>query len=100
MCLYLDCFEDLSNNMRIFIDYIDIVSQAIDSINEAKDKKEIHNCDNDGFLYNEVGKKIAQIENYKKAFLKYDHIEEDEDAKNHYAYDKNNKKIGEVIWFK
>lgn len=83
------------------MDYIDTVSQAIDTINELKDDNEISNCDDDGFLYNGAGKKIAQIENYKKKSLTYDYIEEDEnDESIYYAYDENNKKIGKVTWLK
>ena len=77
------------------------VSQAIDTINELKDDDEINNSDDDGFLYNGAGKKIAQIENYKKKSFKYDYIEEDENDENaYYAYDENNKKIGKVRWLK
>lgn len=101
MYSYKEWFEDLSNDMDFFMDYIDTVSQAIDTINELKDDNEISNCDDDGFLYNGAGKKIAQIENYKKKSLTYDYIEEDEnDESIYYAYDENNKKIGKVTWLK
>ena len=98
MYSYKEWFEDLSNDMDFFMDYIDTVSQAIDTINELKDDNEISNCDDDGFLYNGAGKKIAQIENYKNKSLTYDYIEEDENT--YYAYDENNKKIGKVTWLK
>lgn len=78
---------------------LETMIESTETIQELANDDDISNCDDDGFLYNGAGKKIAQIENYKNKSLKYDYIAEDEENV-YYAYDANKKVIGKVIWIK
>ncbi len=98
---YVDDMRWNLNDFENILEGVMTLEEIVERIIDYADDDVVTGCDDDGFLYNEAGKKIGQISNYKNNKLIYDYVKEDADDEGvFYAYDKNDEKIGNVIWFK
>ena len=97
---YIDELNSVLDWMNTIYNNTDIITDIIEEIDnyECEDDWDIYNVDENGFLYNRIGKKVAKIEGESSNFIKYSSFKEEETGD--YAYDKDNNKIGKIKWLK
>lgn len=97
---YINKIKSSLDDFENILEGVNFLESTINQILDYVDEETVTGCDDEGFLYNVAGKKIGQISNYKRNGLIYDYIKEDENDEDvFYAYDKNGKKLGDIVWF-